>query len=167
MIEQAKQRWQRCSPSERLWLLLGLALLVVTIFWYLIVSPLLNYRDNQQRLADKAQKDLLWMQQQRTTLAYLQQNQPDGNLVKTSLQDAVRQSAQQYNIVLTEIQSKGARLELQLKAVPFNQLLIWLEILERSYAIQVRTLDLVATVPLNGEAQSVVLSLARRQNSLK
>lgn len=135
--EAAQRAWgwyQAATPREQLYLTVAGVALTALLVWLLVLSPLISFSGN-------ARADYL---QQRETLAWMQANrhrtgsQPaaQARAPGESLLGIANQSARAAGLTFRRYEPTGdSGLNLWLEGVPFNQLVQWLEALERDYAI--------------------------------
>lgn len=138
MIATLRQRWRRCNQREQLLLAVCAATLLLFFSHQLLLSPLNDWRQQQQQHRDRAQRDLQWMQSRQPQIEALQRQQPQA-LTETLLQ-LLQRSASEMNVQLA-IAKNGT---LTLPPQPFPPLLAWLTQLELGYGIQASQLSLQA-----------------------
>lgn len=126
--------YEAATPREQLYVKLGAAVVAALLAWLLVVSPL-------QRFSDSARADY---RQQRETLAWMQANRHRVSSVPAraartpgdSLLGIANQSARAAGLSFRRYEPNGENgLNLWLEGVPFNQLTLWLQGLERDYGV--------------------------------
>lgn len=135
-------RWyfEQSLRDQRLLLLLA-GFLVVVMFWLLIWLPI------QDRLAvaevrhARALADHRWILEQQETLKQLAVGQAGGGARSgQALLSTVANSARSAGINLNRFQPEGSdALAVSLENVPFGELVVWLEQLQREDGIRVRS----------------------------
>ncbi|HEY3983540.1 type II secretion system protein GspM [Cedecea sp.] len=136
MIENLTQRWRRCGQREQWLLMLCAAVLLLFFSQHLLLSPLYNWRQQQQQGLEQAQRDLQWIQSQQSRIETLQQ-QPTPPPTE-ALPSLLQRSASEMNVPFS-LAKNGV---LTLPPQPFSPLLAWLAQLELRDGMQVRRLSL-------------------------
>lgn len=147
MLEQLRDRIAASAPAQKLWAYyetaapreqtalkaLGVFLSLVLIL-LLVILPL--HRFNSGAVADyRAQRETLqWMQDNRASIGNsVSQKQRDPG---ASLLTLANQSAREFGFAFKRYEPNANQgLNLWLEQVPFNQVVKWLEALERDYGI--------------------------------
>ncbi|MGL4859640.1 MAG: type II secretion system protein GspM [Enterobacteriaceae bacterium] len=155
--------WNQYSARERYLVLSCLLLLVVVIFWYGLLSPLLDYRSSWEQQRVQAEQSLRWMQRNQGVLSQLEGNQTERKMKNSTLEQIIGESAQQNGIINPHIVTGAVgTTEVQLSDVSFNTLLTWLQQLEQQFAVQVQSATLVESGKHDGTVTSVKLQLVRK-----
>jgi general secretion pathway protein M len=160
MIQTLTERWQRCSPRERMILLMGGAVLAASLVFVLIVDPLLSKLETLDRQTSRKQKDIqeLAMVAQaymgkRATLTKLEQRMPTADAqfsllafmeeatTTTQIRDRIVGMQPQNPTVLQGYQETAV--DLRLDGVQLSQVLALLVAIEQApYDVQVRHLQI-------------------------
>lgn len=125
-------RYEAAAPREQSALrMLGLFLLAVLVL-LLVVLPL--HRFNANAIADfRAQQDTLaWMQSNRAAIGNSTQK---ARAPGDSLLTLANQSARTAGLSFKRYEPSGEGLNLWLEQVPFNQVVKWLEAMQRDYGV--------------------------------
>lgn len=144
--EQLRNRVAESMPAQKMWAYYETAapreqtalkalsvFLIATLILLLVILPL--HRFNSGAIADyRAQQDTLqWMRDNRAAIGSGAQKQRDPN---TSLLTLANQSARNFGLAFKRYEPNANQgLNLWLEQVPFNQVVKWLEVLERDYGI--------------------------------
>jgi general secretion pathway protein M len=137
--------WQRSSPREQRLLLLGFGLGAIMLAYFGVIAPL------QQRAAvatDRLaaeQKLLLWVQERADIITQLRK-QGAVNAIQEPLNKVIADSTSQMKIKLIRMQPRDEMLQVWVEAIRFDQLLDWLELLNKQYGITVDALDIERSV---------------------
>jgi general secretion pathway protein M len=125
-------RYEAAAPREQLAVkVLGAFLLIVLVLW-LVVLPL--HRFNSNAIADfRAQQDTLaWMQSNRGAIGSGTQKTRNAD---DSLLTLANQGARNFGLSFKRYEPSGDGLNLWLEQVPFNQVIKWLDALQRDYGV--------------------------------
>lgn len=146
VLEQLRDRIAATVPAQKLWAYyetaapreqlalkaLGIFLSAVAVL-LLVILPL--HRFNSDAIADfRAQRDTLqWMQVNRSAVGKNPQKQREAG---SSLLTLANQSARDFGLAFKRYEPNANQgLNLWLEQVPFNQVVKWLEALERDYGV--------------------------------
>ena len=160
MIQTLTERWQHCSPRERMILLMGGAVIAASLVFLLIVDPLLSKLETLDRQTSRKQKDIqeLAMVAQayvgkRATLTKLERRMPTADAqfsllafmeeatTTTQIRDRIVGMQPQNPTVLQGYQETAV--DLRLDGVQLSQVLALLVAIEQApYDVQVRHLQI-------------------------
>lgn len=125
--------YESAAPREQLALKALGAFLGAVVILVLVILPL--HRFNSGAVADyySQRETLQWMQDNRTAISTTTQKQREPG---SSLLTLANQSARSFNLGFKRYEPNANQgLNLWLEQVPFNQVVKWLEVLERDYGI--------------------------------
>ncbi len=129
--------WSSLSDRDRRLGLVAIVAVAAWLLWLLAWRPLTQGRDQWQRNAELAETELHWMREAALQLPNVQRLEPKdrGN---QSLFALAQQSAVQVglgNAFRRGEQDGAASVQIWLENAPYDQLVNWLQALQRDYAI--------------------------------
>lgn len=160
MIQTLTDRWQHCSPRERVMLFTGGAVLAASLVFLVIVDPLLSKLEKLDRQLNRKQKDIQELAVvaqaytgKRAALTKLEQRMPpaeaqfsllafmEGATTTAQIRDRIVGMQPQNPTVVQGYQESAV--DLRLDGVQLPQLLALLVAIEQApYEVQVRHLQL-------------------------
>lgn len=181
MIQTVTERWQHCSPRERMILLIGGAVIAATLVFLLIADPLLSKLEKLDRQTSRKQKDIqeLAMVAQayagkRATLTKLEQRMPTADTqfsLLAFMEEATTTAQIRDRIVGLQPQNptvlqgyQETAVDLRLDGVQLSQVLALLVAIEQApYEVQVRHLQIKPKFdnPTNLDATLRIVSYAK------
>ncbi|ALT00062.1 type II secretion system protein GspM [Lacimicrobium alkaliphilum] len=124
------QKFRQLSEREQRLVVLVAAFMAMLLFYLLVWSPL-NQSVERNRTAIENQKELLsWVQQNANRIIQLKQSGGSASRFTGSLTQAVNQSANQHDIMITRMQPQNEQLQVWVDEADFNKVLNWLEAIE-------------------------------------
>jgi general secretion pathway protein M len=157
-MEKLKSMFLQLSAREQRLVIISAILVLVAIFYWGIWSPL-NTSIEREQTAVKNQTELLaWVQKNANRAVQLRSS--SGKAVFSgSLTQAVNQSANRMKIAITRMQPQGDELQVWIDQAPFNDVLSWLQSLEK---MSVSILDIdIAESALPGQVKIRRLNLGK------
>ncbi len=140
-------RWylDQSERDQRLLLLLGF-FLVAVLFWLFVWLPIQDRLTVAEARHARALADQQWILEHRETLQQLARTQSGaGPRSGQALLSTVAGSARRHGVTLNRFQPEGTdALAVSLEDVPFGELVVWLERLQREDGIQIRSATLDA-----------------------
>jgi general secretion pathway protein M len=147
------------SEREQRLVAISAALVFVAIFYWGIWSPL-NMSLEQDKKAVENQIELLaWVQKNANKAVQLRSGGDNKNVFSGSLPQAVNQSANSLKIAISRMQPQGEELQVWIDQAPFNDILSWLQSLEKT-GISVLDID-IAESGLPGQVKIRRLKLGK------
>lgn len=147
------------SEREQRLVAISAALVFVAIFYWGIWSPL-NMSLEQDKKAVENQIELLaWVQKNANKAVQLRSGGDNKNVFSGSLPQAVNQSANSLKIAISRMQPQGEELQVWIDQAPFNDILSWLQALEKT-GISVLDID-IAESGLPGQVKIRRLKLGK------
>ena len=126
-------RYETAAPREQLALRALGGFLLLLLLLVLLILPLHHFNAGAISAYRAQQETLAWMQANRGAIGGTTQK---ARAPGDSLLSLASQSARNFGIVFKRYEPKGEKgLNLWLEQVPFNQLVRWLDALERDYGI--------------------------------
>lgn len=119
------------SGREQRLVIISAILVLVAIFYWGIWSPL-NTSLERGKVAVKNQTELFdWVQKNANKAIQLRSTAGKNASFSGSLPQAVNQSASRMKIAISRMQPQGDELQVTIDQAPFNDLLSWLQSLEK------------------------------------
>ncbi|WP_339720557.1 type II secretion system protein M [uncultured Paraglaciecola sp.] len=158
-MDKLKKMYLQLNGREQRLVLISAILVVVAIFYWGIWSPL-NTSLERGKVAVKHQTELLdWVQKNANRAIQLRSSAGKNASFSGSLPQAVNQSATRMNIAISRMQPQGEELQVWIDQAPFNDLLSWLESLEKT-GISILDID-IAESDLPGQVKIRRLKLGK------
>lgn len=134
------EKWQQLNKREKQLVSGMVTVIVIFLFYSLIWQPLNDNIAKAEKKIVKQQQLLAWVQE--NTARYKQQNGGSKKQSKGSLSSIVNKTAAGARISIERIQQQGDDIQVWLEAVPFNNLLSWLEKLTKDQGLAIKNIDL-------------------------
>ena len=158
-MDKLKSMFLQLSEREQRLVAISAALVFVAIFYWGIWSPL-NMSLEQDKKAVENQIELLaWVQKNANKAVQLRSGGDNKNVFSGSLPQAVNQSANSLKIAISRMQPQGEELQVWIDQAPFNDILSWLQALEKT-GISVLDID-IAESGLPGQVKIRRLKLGK------
>lgn len=161
--------WLSRQPREQLMVALAGLVLVLAMSYVLVWEPLQKSIRTRQQQVLTLRDDLQWMQQAvrqlpaSTAIPATQANSTNTgthNSVASLLEQSVRkQNLQDYVDAINSRPDNNANISF--KAVPFDQLIRWLDVLSQRYALEISQLSLDQTIARSGAVNARILARGR------
>jgi general secretion pathway protein M len=154
-----QQWWNTLVQRERVVVALLLVLVIALMIQMLIVTPLYQSRDKLLNSVDKQSELLAWMQERSALAKQLKGNSTPVSTSNGSLSQRVNSSAKQMKLEINRFQTSGDNsVQVWLDNAEFSKLLLWLEKLEKRYAVQVNNIVINETDKLGFVSVRTTLS---------
>jgi general secretion pathway protein M len=158
-VNKLKQSYQQLSEREQRLVMISALVIVVGLFYWLIWSPL-NHSLQTDRKAIGAQQELLtWVQKNANRAMQLRGASSNTKSFTGSLPQAVNQTAGRLNIAISRMQPQGEQLQVWVDQAPFNDVLSWLQALEKM-GVSILDMD-IADASIPGQVKIRRLKLAK------
>ena len=158
-MNKLKQTYQQLSQREQRLVLISAIVIVVGFFYWVIWAPL-NQSLESDRKAVLAQEELLiWVQKNATRAIQLRSATGSSSTFNGSLPQAVNQTAGRLKIAISRMQPQGDELQVWVDQAPFNDVLSWLQALEKM-GVSILDLD-IADANIPGHVKIRRLKLAK------
>lgn len=158
-MNKLKQSYLQLSEREQRLVLISAIVIVVGFFYWLIWAPL-NQSLETDRKAVAAQQELLsWVQKNANRAIQLRGASGSTRTFTGSLPQAVNQTAGRLNIAISRMQPQGEELQVWVDQAPFNDVLSWLQALEKM-GVSILDLD-IADANIPGQVKIRRLKLAK------
>jgi len=147
-MKQLKLWWASLQPREQRLVSIAVVVLGVGAFYWLLWQPLHQSRVTQQRAADNARAQLVWLQTQLPKLS----QQSSAVRTSASLNEVVAQTSRNFQVQVSRMQPQNEQLQLSLDDLAFEKLLRWLHELQFQHGIRLVQLD-IATSDTPGQVR--------------
>ncbi|MGD8567471.1 MAG: type II secretion system protein M [Gammaproteobacteria bacterium] len=141
-----KEWYNNLEPRERRILLIGAAVLIIAMLYLLAWEPLVNKSAALRKSIDKNQELVTWMEhaaeQARQMQAQIKARGPSGKSNGQSLLGIIDRTAKSSDLgdSVKRVQPDGqSRAKVWLEKAPFNDIVQWLESLQRRQGIRIVT----------------------------
>ncbi len=148
-IETLKSRYHDLEEREQLLLIGTMIVVIITVFYLAIWEPVFNALAQQQAQYQSQRETLAWMQNASTEISQLKQS---GKRAVTSTNKPISlvidQSASSSGLKssIGKLESSGKDdVRVKLDSASFDQMLVWLNILEKSHGINVTSATIERT----------------------
>ena len=143
-MDKLKSTFLQLSDREQRLVIISAVLVLVAIFYWGIWSPL-NTSLERDQTAVKNQTELLdWVQKNANRAVQLRSGGVNKASFSGSLPQVVNQSANSMKIAISRMQPQGDELQVWIDQAPFNDVLSWLQSLEKT-GVSILDMDIVAS----------------------
>ncbi|GLR71446.1 type II secretion system protein M [Agaribacter marinus] len=129
-MNAVSQWFKSLSEREKLIVLIGGGVGIIALFYFAIWAPLNQAIDENKSQLSNAKALNVWIQE-RASRAQLLKQSGQAKRFSGSLTQLVNQTTRGANISVSRMQPQGEGLQVWIDAVPFNNLLRWLDTLEK------------------------------------
>jgi general secretion pathway protein M len=139
-----KEKWQNLSAREQVYIVIAGILLIVTILYYGVISPLLNGVDDVKQRLHAQQTLSTWMTPRVAALSRISNTTPSHPVTAANLLATVDTQLKQSNFAgaIGEIsQTNTNQVHVTLKEVAFDDLMAWLVQQWQQSQIQISDFD--------------------------
>lgn len=131
-MDKLKAMFLQLSSREQRLVMISAGLVVVAIFYWGLWSPLNTSIERGQK-AVKSQSELLtWVQKNANKALQLRSTSGNKASLSGSLTQAVDRAASRMKITISRMQPQGDELQVWIDQAPFNDVLSWLQSLEKA-----------------------------------
>ncbi|GAC17926.1 type II secretion system protein GspM [Paraglaciecola arctica] len=158
-MDKLKSMYLQLSGREQRLVIISAILVLIAIFYWGIWSPL-NTSLERGQVAVKNQTELLdWVQKNANKAIQLRSSGGKNASFSGSLLQAVNQSATRMKIAISRVQPQGDEIQVWIDQAPFNDLLSWLQSLEKT-GVSILDID-IAESDLPGQVKIRRLKLGK------
>ena len=158
-MDKLKSTFLQLSTREQRLVIISAILVLVAIFYWGLWSPL-NTTLERSQTAVKNQTELLdWVQKNANKAVQLRSSGGNKASFSGSLPQAVNQSASRMKITISRMQPQGDELQVWIDQAPFNDILSWLQSLEKT-GVSILDID-IAESDLPGQVKIRRLKLGK------
>lgn len=136
--------FKQLNARERLLVSISAVFVVVALFYWLIWSPLNTAIERGHKNISSQQSLLAWVQKNSNRAIQLRGSAGNAKRFTGSLPQAVNQSASRMRIKISRMQPQGDELQVWVDQAPFNDVLSWLQSLEKS-GVNILDIDVAET----------------------
>lgn len=140
-MEKLKNTFQQLNARERLLVSISGVVVLIALFYWLVWSPLNTSIERGQKSLTSQQSLLAWVKKNSNRAIQLQGSTGKKANFSGSLPQAVNQSASRMKIKISRMQPQGDELQVWVDQAPFNDVLSWLQSLEKT-GINILDLDI-------------------------
>jgi general secretion pathway protein M len=130
-VNKLIQTFHQLSEREQRLVMISAAVVVVGIFYWLIWSPLNQSLETDRKAVTAQQELLVWVQKNANRAAQLRGSAGKSAVFSGSLPQIVNQTAARLKIAISRMQPQGEELQVWVDQAPFNDVLSWLQALEK------------------------------------
>jgi general secretion pathway protein M len=131
-MEKLKRVFLQLSPREQRLVLISAAFVIFAVFYWGIWSPLNTSLERSQNSVKSQQELLVWVQKNANRAVQLRSSTGNKGAFSGSLPQVVNQSANRMKIAISRMQPQGDELQVWIDQAPFNDVLSWLQSLEKT-----------------------------------
>lgn len=131
-MEKLKGVFLQLSAREQRLVLISAVFVILAIFYWGIWSPLNTSLERSQNSVKNQQELLVWVQQNANRAVQLRSSTGNKGSFSGSLPQVVNQSASRMKIAISRMQPQGDELQVWIDQAPFNDVLSWLQSLEKT-----------------------------------
>ncbi len=143
-MDKLVSTFKQLNPRERLLVSVSAVLVIIALFYWLVWSPLDTAIERGEKNLANQQALLSWVQKNANRAIQLRGSAGSNRSFSGSLPQAVNQSASRMRIKISRMQPQGDELQVWVDQAPFNDVLSWLQSLEKSGVI-IMDIDLAET----------------------
>ena len=125
-------------------MIISAVLVIVAIFYWGIWSPLNTSLERGQSAVNNQTELLAWVQKNANRAAQLRSSGDNNTRFSGSLPQAVNQSASRMKIAISRMQPQGDELQVWIDQAPFNDILSWLQSMEKT-GVSILDIDITAS----------------------
>jgi general secretion pathway protein M len=158
-MDKLKSTFLQLSSREQRLVIISAVLVLVAIFYWGIWSPLNTSLERNQTAVNNQTELLEWVQKNANRAVQLRNSGGNKTTFSGSLPQVVNQSANRMKIAISRMQPQDEELQVWIDQAPFNDVLSWLQSLEK---IGVNILDIdIAESDLPGQVKIRRLKLGK------
>ncbi|WP_026376222.1 type II secretion system protein GspM [Aestuariibacter salexigens] len=124
-------KFQALTEREQRLVIAAAAAIIVGIIYFGMWSPLSSAVEQNRRAVESQQSLLDWVQTQTNKAMQLRGSGAQSRSFSGSLPQAVNQTSARHSISISRMQPQGEELQVWVDQAPFNDVLAWLQALER------------------------------------
>ena len=158
-MDKLKSTFLQLSEREQRLVIISAVMLLVAIFYWGIWSPLNTSLEKSQNAVKNQTELLAWVQKNANKAVQLRSSSGNKASFSGSLPQAVNQSASRMKIAISRMQPQGDELQVWIDQAPFNDVLSWLQSLEKT-GVSILDID-IAESDLPGQVKIRRLKLGK------
>ncbi|WP_158972731.1 type II secretion system protein GspM [Paraglaciecola sp. L3A3] len=130
-MDKLKTLYKQLNARERLLVSVSAVLLIIALFYWLVWSPLNTSIERGKNNLTSQQSLLAWVKKNSARAIQLRNSAGTSSQFSGSLPQAVNQAASRMKIQISRMQPQGDELQVWVDQAPFNDVLSWLQSLEK------------------------------------
>jgi general secretion pathway protein M len=158
-MDKLKSTFLQLSNREQRLVIISAVLVLVAIFYWGIWSPLSTSLERNQTAVNNQTELLEWVQKNANRAVQLRNSGGNKATFSGSLPQAVNQSANSMKIAISRMQPQDDELQVWIDQAPFNDVLSWLQSLEKT-GVSILDID-IAESDLPGQVKIRRLKLGK------
>jgi general secretion pathway protein M len=158
-MDKLKSMFLQLSGREQRLVIISAVLVLIAIFYWGILSPLNTSLERNQASVEKQTELLTWVQKNANRAVQLRSSVGNKSAFSSSLPQVVNQSASKMQIAISRMQPQGDELQVWIDQAPFNDVLSWLQSLEKT-GVSILDID-IAESNLPGQVKIRRLKLGK------
>jgi len=158
-MDKLKIMFLQLSGREQRLVIISAIFVLVAIFYWGIWSPLNTSIERGQTTVKNQTELLAWVQKNANRAVQLRSSGGNKASFSGSLPQAVNQSASRMKIAISRMQPQGDELQVWIDQAPFNDVLSWLQSLEKT-GVSILDID-IAESDLPGQVKIRRLKLGK------
>ena len=125
------ERYRALTEREQIIILVAAVIVVIGLFYSLVWNPLNSNISQREQQIERQQTLLTWVKQSSQRAIQLRRSNGGQSAFTGSLPQAVNQTTSRHNIAISRMQPQGEELQVWVDQAAFNNVLDWLNALER------------------------------------
>jgi general secretion pathway protein M len=158
-MDKLKSTFLQLSSREQRLVIISAVLVLVAIFYWGIWSPLSTSLERNQTAVNNQTELLEWVQKNANRAVQLRKSGGNKAKFSGSLPQVVNQSANRMKIAISRMQPQDEELQVWIDQAPFNDVLSWLQSLEKT-GVNILDID-IAESDLPGQVKIRRLKLGK------
>ncbi|MFT4808742.1 MAG: general secretion pathway protein M [Paraglaciecola sp.] len=158
-MDKLKSTFLQLSSREQRLVIISAVLVLVAIFYWGIWSPLSMSLERNQTAVNNQTELLEWVQKNANRAVQLRNGGGNKAKFSGSLPQVVNQSANRMKIAISRMQPQDEELQVWIDQAPFNDVLSWLQSLEKT-GVNILDID-IAESDLPGQVKIRRLKLGK------
>lgn len=130
-MENLLKKYHQLTEREQKLVMISAVVVIVGIFYWLIWSPLNGALEQSRKAVENKKSDLVWVKKNAMKALQLRKSVGQAAAFRGSLPQAVNQTAGRVKIAISRMQPQGEELKVWVDEAPFNDVLSWLQALEK------------------------------------
>ncbi|MFC3094093.1 type II secretion system protein M [Alteromonas sediminis] len=140
-MNELKARFIALSEREQKLVVASGVAVVIALFYFIVWQPLNNAIETEQTKLKSQQSLLNWVTSRSQRAQLLRASSATSGGFNGSLPQAVNTTTNRHNIAISRMQPQGDDLQVWIDEAAFNDLLSWLQSLERM-GVQIKQVDI-------------------------
>ncbi len=125
------KKYKQLTEREQILVMVSAVVIVIGAFYWIVWSPLNSSLEDSRKAVISKTADLAWVKKNALRAMQLKKSSGKAAAFSGSLPQAVNQTAGRVQIAISRMQPQGEELKVWVDEAPFNDVLSWLQALER------------------------------------